>query len=172
VIVAVEAGSYGGAVGCADSRGNAYSVQTDVNAVGRQFVCSARMVIGLNAGDTIRATYPAFSGLTVASATEFSGLSGIDRKAVTSGNSATPSSGPITTTRTSELLISVISHNATPLFTSGCGFLLASEVIGGSGTGEKTIDLGYRFAPTTGTFSACGTLSAGQRWRAAIVAYY
>lgn len=173
VIVAVEAGTNSGAVGCSDSRGNSYAVRTDLNAVGRQFVCSARLTAALQAGDSIRATYPSFSGLTVATATEFSGLSALDVKRVAGGNSAAPSSGTITTTRTSELLLSVISHNATPAFTSGCGFVLASQVIGGSGSNRKTIDVGYRLAATTGTFTACGTLAPfGQRWRASIIGLY
>jgi M6 family metalloprotease-like protein len=172
VIVAVEAGTNSGIVGCSDSRGNVYTVNTDVNAVGRQFVCSARLGVGLSAGDSIRATYPSFSGLTAAVATEFSGLSGLDQKRVSSGNSATPSSGPIATTQTNELLVSVISHNATPVFSNGCGFALAAELIAGSGSNQKTIDVGYRLTSATGTFTGCGTLTFGQRWRAAIVARY
>jgi hypothetical protein len=173
VVVAVEAGTFQGAVACSDSQGNTYSVDADVNSVGRLFICSARSVVALKAGEAITATYPAFSGMTVASATEFSGLSGVDQMRVASGNNAKPSSQPITTTRPTELLISVISHNSTPVFTSGCGFTPATEAIGGSGGSQKTIDLGYQVASAVGTFSACGTLSpSGQRWRAAIIAYY
>jgi hypothetical protein len=172
VVVSAEVGTTRGVVGCRDSRGNTYTVDADVQGVGRLFVCSGRATVGLQPGDTITAFYPSFSGMTVASATEFSGITGLDRSRAAIGNSAKPSSGAITTTRPDTLVISVIGHNSPSVFTHAGGFTAVSRAIVGSGSNQKTIDVGYQYGPSPGTFTGCGTLSASSRWRAVVVAYY
>jgi len=172
ILVAVNAGTFVGAVGCSDSKGNTYSVDSDVTANGRLFVCSARNVTALGLVDTITATYPGFSGLSVAVATEFSGVTTLDQSLAASGNDASPTVGPVVTTQSTELLISVVSHTSTPVFTPGCGFVAASWAIAGSGSSQKTIDVSYQVVSATGSYSACGTMTAGQWWSAEILTYY
>jgi hypothetical protein len=173
VILAVMVSTAPGSVSCSDSKGNTYAVDSDITAAGRLFVCSARNLIPLTPGDTITATYPRFSGVAIAGASEFSGVTAAGQGRTSSGNNASPKSGAVTTTHPSGLLFTVIAHMSTPTLTMGCGFTPFSQVTGGGGSSQKTIDLGYRIATATGTYSACGTLSpAGQRWSTAIVTYY
>jgi hypothetical protein len=172
VIVAVEVGTARGAVSCRDSRGNTYAVDADVQGVGRLFVCSARLTTALQPGDTITAVYPQFSGGTVASATEYAGITGLDRSRVQIGNSAKPTSGTITTTRSGVLLLSVISHNGPTVLMSNGSFTPYCRAIVGGGSAQKTIDLGYQLGVAPGTYAATGVLSGANRWRAAILAYY
>jgi hypothetical protein len=172
VVVSVETGTARGAVSCRDSRGNTYSVDADVLGVGRLFVCSARLSVALQGGDTITAVYPGFSGGSVASATEFAGITGLEQARAKIGNSKQPSSGAITTTRSGALLLSVISHNGPSVLTSNGSFTLYCRAIVGGGSGQKTIDLGYQLGVPPGTYTAAGTLSGAARWRAIILAYY
>ncbi len=173
VIVAVTAGTFGGAVACSDTKGNVYSVDADVTSVGRLFICFAGNVVALTGADRITATYPGFSGVTVATASEFAGIVAIDQKRAATGNSTAPNSGPVTTTHASELIFGAFAHNSTPNLTPGCGMSGISKVVVGSGGGRKTIDPGWQIASATGTYSNCGTLSpSGQWWQAEIVTYY
>jgi hypothetical protein len=172
VVVSAEVGTNRGLVGCQDSRGNTYKVDADVQGVGRLFVCSAKVGVALQAGDSITAFYPAFSGGTVATATEFAGITGVDRSRTQIGNSAKPTSGTITTTRSGVLLLSVISHNGPSTLTSNGGFTSYCRAIVGGGSSQKTIDLGYQMGMPAGTYAATGTLSTSARWRAAVIAYY
>jgi hypothetical protein len=175
IIVAVTAGTFAGPVTCSDAKSNSYTIDADVTGAGRLLICSAHNVTALASGDTITATYPGFSGLTTASANQFSGISAItpvDQVSTATGNSATPSSGFTgTTTQANELLFGAIAHNSTPTFTPGSGYILIGQVIGGSGSGQKTLSPEYQIVSTTGTYAATGTLSSAQQWRAAIVTY-
>ena len=172
LIVAVTAGTFGGAVGCSDSKGNAYTIDADITSVGRQFVCSGRASNALTSTDTITVTYPGFSGVTTAIASEFAGVTAVDQQSSANGNNTSPNSGPVTTTSATELLFTAISHGNTPTLTLGCGFLASGNATIGSGGGQKTTDAGYQVTSATGTFSACGTLSpSAVQWQAAIVTY-
>ena len=172
VVVAVMAGTFKGTVACTDSKGNSYTVDSDVTGQGRLFVCTGRNVAALAAGDKITATYPGFSGMSIAGATEFSHASGVDQRRVATGNSAAPTVGPVGTTHSNELLVSVVAHSSTPVFTAACGFAPASRAVGGTGGGQKTIDVGYRAAPAAGSYTACGTMTSGTWWSAGIVTYW
>jgi hypothetical protein len=173
LVVAAFVGTFRGTAGCSDSRGNSYTVDADTTANGRLFVCSARLAAGLSAGDTITVTYPGFSGLSVAVATEFSGTSGVDQRATANGSNAKPTVGPITTTRARELLVNVVAWGTSPTYSPGCGFIPASEVSVGSGGGRKTVNVSFRTVDATGSYTACGTLSpSGYRWQAALVGHY
>jgi hypothetical protein len=172
VVVSAEVGTNRGAVGCRDTRGNTYTVDADVQGVGRLFVCSAKIGVALQAGDTITAFYPAFSGGTVMTASEFAGITGLDRSRTQIGNSVRPTSGTVTTTRSGELLLSVISHNGPSTLTSNGAFTPYCRAIVGGGSSQKTIDFGYQMGMPAGTYAATGTLSGSARWRAAILTYY
>jgi hypothetical protein len=172
VVVSAEVGTNRGAVGCSDSRGNIYRVDADVQGVGRLFVCSATVRVPLQGGDTITTFYPGFSGGTVATASEFAGITGLDQSRAQIGNSARPSSGTIATARSGVLILSVISHNGPSSLTSNGGFTSYCRATVGGGSSLKTIDLGYRMGVSAGTHSATGSLSSAARWRAIVVAYY
>jgi len=175
IIVSVTAGTFAGAVSCSDTKANSYTIDADITGAGRLFVCSAHNVTALASGDTITASYPGFSGVTTASANEFSGIAPTtpaDKVSTAAGNNPSPSSGSTaTTTQANELLFGAIAHNSTPTFAPGSGYNLAGQVIGGSGSGQKTNSPEYRIVSATGSYAADGTLSSGQQWQAAIVTY-
>ena len=122
-------------------------------------------------GDVITAVYPGFSGGTVATASEYTGVSALHVRRTQIGNSAKPTSGTITTTRPDTLLLSVISHNGPSRLTMSSGFSQYCAAIVGGGSSQKTIDVGYQVGVPPGTYAAGGTLSSAARWRAVILAY-
>lgn len=156
VAVAVSVGTFAGAVVCRDSRGNAYTVNVDV--VGRLFICSARLATALSPGDTITSTYPAFSGLSLAVAVDAGILGPFRGKATATGNSISPSVGPIVGNA-----IGAISYGATPTFAVRCGTLV-TELAGGAGSVRKVIEV------LSGP-QLCGTLSAARPWQAVVVGF-
>jgi hypothetical protein len=171
----VATGTFAGTVGCTDSRGNPYSVVADKNTGnGRLFICSATIATALTGGDTITATYPGFSGLSVMSINKITTSSDhavIDQASVGSGNNSNPNSGSVVTTRPNEVIFGVVAHNSVPTFSPGAGFTIVGAVSGGSGSGMRTVTPEFMTVTTTGTFSAIGTLSTAQQWRAAVVTY-
>ena len=172
VIVAASVGTFGGAVGCSDTKGNSYTIDADVSSVARQFVCSSHVTNALTSSDMISLTYPGFSGMTTAIASEFSGISSVDQHHAGSGNSAAPSSGAVTTGSAKELVFAAISHSGTSTLALGCGAGFAGKFVAGTGGGTKTIDVGYQVTAAVGSFSACGTLSpSGVWWQAAVATY-
>jgi hypothetical protein len=175
VNVAVAVGTFSGAVGCTDSEGNIYTVVLDNNTGnGRLFVCSSLLTHALGAGDTVTAKYPGFSGvsaITVNSISSLVSLGSVDASAITSGNSSGPNSGPVSTSKAADVLFGVIANNSTPTFTAGGGYTAVGQVAAGSGSGKVTISPEYDLVSQTGSYSATGTLSAGQFWRAGIIAY-
>jgi hypothetical protein len=173
VTIAVATGTFAGPVGCSDSRGNAYTVAADKNTgAGRLFVCSTTATTGLTTGDTVTATYPGFSGLSVITVNAIANVNGaVDQVAANSGNNPNPTSGSVTTTQPCELILGVVAHNSTPTFMPGPGFATVGAVSGGTGSGRKTISPEYKAVSTVGTHTADGTLSTGQQWRAALLTY-
>ena len=172
VIVSASVGTFGGAVTCTDTKGNTYTVDADISAVGRQFVCSGKATTALTSSDRITLTYPGFSGVSTAIATEFAGVTAVDQRRSASGNSTAPNSGAVTTTSAKELVFGATSHSGTPILTVGCGMTSSGKVVTGTGGGTKTVDTAYLVTAATGTFSTCGTLSpSGGWWNAAIATY-
>lgn len=172
LIVAVATGTFAGPVGCVDSGGNAYTVVADRNTGnGRMFVCSAHLTAALTPGDTISATYPGFSGVSVISANVATSVVAVDQTSISSGNTNSPNSGSVTTSSGHELVFGVIAHNSTPTFAPGAGFTTVGAASGGSGSGMRTLSPEFRFVTTAGAYAAHGSLSSGQQWRAAVVTY-
>jgi len=175
ITVAVATGTFAGAVTCADSRGNSYKVAADKNTgAGRLFVCSAPATTALAIGDTVTATYPGFSGLSVITVNAISSavVTGtVDRTSVGSGNNPNPTSGTVTTLQPNELIFGVVSHNSTPTLTPAVGYSTVGVISGGTGSGKKTITPEYLTVTTAGTYAATGTLSSAQQWRAAVITY-
>lgn len=173
--VSVATGTFAGAVGCSDSKGNTYSIVADRNSgQGRLFVCSSHITTPLTAGDTVTATYPVFSGISVVSlnaiASHASGGTVIGASSA-NGNSATPNSGNITV-GVPAVLFGVIDHNSTPTFTAGVGYTVVGQVSGGTGSAKRNISPEFKVVSSAGSYSANGTISnGGQFWRAAVVGY-
>ncbi len=173
--VSVATGTFAGATGCTDSKGNTYTVAADRNSGnGRLFVCTAHLGTALAAGDTITATYPGFSGISVV---RVNAISGYDTNGTVlaansvSGNSASPNSGNITTSGPA-VLFGVVANGNTPTFTPGANYTLIGQVSGGSGSSKRTISPEFRIVSSGGTYSATGTISnGGQFWQATIVGY-
>ncbi len=173
--VSVATGTFAGAVGCIDSKSNSYTVVADRNSGnGRLFVCTSHLSHALVSGDTITATYPGFSGISVVSVNGIAGwaTSGTVLAASSAnGNSASPNSGNITTGG-STVLFGVIAYGNTPTFTPGSGYTLVGQTSGGSGASKRTLNPEFRVVTSGGTYNATGTISSGgQFWQAAIVGY-
>jgi hypothetical protein len=135
--VSVATGTFNGATGCTDAKGNTYAVVADQNSGhGRLFVCSAHVGTALVAGDTVTATYPGFSGLSLASVNAISGSASsgqVEGSASAAGNSASPSSGAITTTTTKAVLLGAVANGSLPTFTPGTGYTVVGSVSAGTG---------------------------------------
>src|SRR3989441_5535079 len=136
-----------GAVSCADSRGNSYSVDADVtNGSGtsgvRTVVCSASVATALGNNDTITVTHPLATSNAL-SVNEFSGLraSALDKTAGATGNSTTPASGATAlTAQPDELLIGAIGVETkkTESFTGGAGHTPPTRSSSGPGLGDAS----------------------------------
>jgi hypothetical protein len=182
IVVAVSVGTFAGAVGCTDTKGNTYTVVNDVKGPGRLFVCSARDVVTLSAGDKITATYPGFSGSTVASASEFSGVTSVTGHESATGSGLTPTASltgqPGSLIQTDFLIVGAVAYTATPTFAADCAdgpaehvfrsMTAVGPVSAGGGSGKKTLVLMYRIATDPGSYSTCGTLSGSRPWLAAV----
>jgi hypothetical protein len=175
VAVAVATGTFAGTAACTDTQNNTYTVVADRNTGnGRTFVCTAHLTHALAAADVITATYPGFSGLSLISVDAISALAtnGTPDAATSgSGNSAAPAAGPVTTSTAGELLFAVIGHGSTPTLTPGPGYTAVGAFSAGTGSGRRTLTPEYMFAGPAGSYTATATLSAGQFWQAAIIAF-
>jgi uncharacterized delta-60 repeat protein len=175
VTVSVATGTFAGAVGCSDSKGNTYAVVADrKSGQGRLFVCAGRADTVLVAGDIVTATYPAFGGVSVISINAIAAAVGTGTLAAASsanGNSAAPSSGPVAVSA-SAIVFGAVAHNSTPTLTVAAGLTIVGQVSGGSGSGKRTVTPMFRLASTAGSYSAGGTISSGgQFWQAAVAAF-
>src|SRR5438552_15036733 len=173
-----------GAVSCADSKGNSYTVDADVtNGSGtsgvRTVVCSATVATALGTNNTITVTHPLATSKAL-SVNEFSGVraAALDQTAGATGNSTTPASGATAlTAQPNELLIGAIGVETkkTESFTAGAGYsALTSSSSGpalGNATDNVTIDPEYRIVAATGSYTADGTLGRQRLWAAAIATY-
>jgi hypothetical protein len=64
-----------------------------------------------------------------------------------------------------------MNHGGTAVFSFGCGFAAIARAVGGSGSGQRTLDLGYTIVSAPGGRAACGTLSPSAQWQGALLAY-
>ena len=178
---------------CSDSKGNSYTTDvTRVAPAGIVSICSTHgipaakvLVAGI---DTITVTFAAGGSGRSVSASEFSGLAAIgtiDRTQSATNSTNSPSSGvTAATSQADEILFGAIWFSGTnaATFTAGSGactgsptgtYTLTNPVIGnGLGGGLiRPLATEYRVATATGTYAACGTLSIGNPWAAAIATY-
>jgi hypothetical protein len=163
--MAASIGTFSGAVGCKDSRGNTYTVDGRASA-NNLFVCSAHVATALQPGDTITLTYPAFSGASAAVAFEFAGIKatspvdGTFRTGSSTSTKVVSVSPPLTTTNASDVLFGAVG--STGVFVSGNGFTLAGTRSGATGV--------FRVVASPGTFGVLGSVGTGA-WRALLIAY-
>src|SRR5881392_2818485 len=184
VIVTFAMDPSAGAVSCADSGGNSYSLDADVtNGSGtsgvRTVIFSAFINTALGNQDTITVTHPLATSKAV-SVNEFSGLraSALDRTASATGNDTTPAtSATAVTTQPDELLLGAVGVETkkTESFTPGAGYTaLTASSSGpalGASTDNVTIDPEYQIVTATGSYAAGGTLGRVRLWAAAIATY-
>jgi hypothetical protein len=183
VIVTVAMDPDAGAVTCADSEGNIYSLDADkTNGSGttgvRALAFSAPVTAALQTGDTITVTFQNNVACKAISAAEFIGIGGVDQTVGAIGDSISPSSGPTSpTAQPNELLLGVIGVETKLVhaFTGGAGYTVLaraqSDPNAGSPGRHVTINPEFRFVTATGSYVADGTLSSRRLWAASIVAY-
>jgi hypothetical protein len=163
-------GTTAAAVSATDSRGNAYTVDSDVlNVTQRVVVLHARITTALTSGNTITVNFPLStgSGLVV---DEFANVASgaADASGTGTGISASPSA-PVTVPSAPDLLIGAVSSTGQLTATQPSGFtaLTAQRLACGPTTNVG----GRRLVTTTGAFSYSPTLSGLGTWAAAVVAY-
>jgi hypothetical protein len=181
------------AVSCSDSKGNAYTTDiTRVGVNGSVSICSTHGIpaakVLVAAVDTITVTFAAGGSNRSVTANEFSGLEAtgtLDKTQSANANNNSPSSGATAaTSQADEILFGAIwfSGSTAATFAAGSGactgnptgtYTLTNPVIGnGLGGGLiRPLATEYRVATATGTYAACGTLSIGNQWAAAIATY-
>lgn len=160
LIISVQAGTFGGNVSCRDSKGNIYSVngRSSNNSL---FVCSANITQALQAGDTITATYPGFSGTSTISANEFSGITGVDGSANGSSTvSKIVSTQLLTTTNPKDLIFGTVQSKYS--FMPASGLTTTASFNGLTGV--------YGVVESAGIFSTLGSVSSGS-WNAIMIGY-
>jgi len=155
-------------VSVADSAGNVYVIDRDVNdasAGDRLLTISSLSAKALSGGNTIRVTFPSSAEYQI-SADEFAGLTALDTGAVAWATSTTFSSGLTPTTRqASELLFGEvgIESGSAPVWASGWTALPVLSVA------SDYQDVAYELVTATGQYAASGTTSG--TWMAGITAY-
>src|SRR6185503_4176624 len=180
VLVSFAVDPKNGAVSCADSKANAYTVDVDltngsgINGV-RTAICRSMLTTALVPGDTITVSHPNTQDRAM-SVNEFTGgVLVVDQTATGTGTSASPSTATANTTLANELLLGAIAVEASgQVFTAGAGYtaLPSSESSNGPATRRVSTFPEYKAAPAAGPYVADGTLSSGTpRWAAALVTY-
>jgi hypothetical protein len=178
VIVAV---AYGQAstrtVTVADSKGNTYQQDAAADLTTGQtphaLIFSSHITTQLVAGDTITVTFSASASVPICGAYEYSGIassSWLDQTATATGTGTTASSGNITTTAASEVLVGVICNGGVSLATATveAGWSEADNV---STAGAKNIEVEDLVVFATGTHAATAALSGSNDWAAVVASY-
>lgn len=155
-------------VSVADSAGNVYVIDRDVNdatASDRLLTISSLNAKALSSGSTIKLSFPSSTEYHV-SADEFAGLTGVDTGAGAWAISATFNSGLTPITRqANELLFGGvgIESGSAPVWATGWTAVPVLSV------GSDYQDVAYEVVTATGQYAATGTTSG--TWMAGITAY-
>lgn len=173
-----------GTISAADDRGNTYVVDREqVNTSDcRGAILRARVTTALQEGDEITITHPE-STPRAAAAIHVAGIATapLDQVASASGNSASPSSGSVTTSTGDQLLFGgIVTSEGNPSgahgFAPGSGWTEITNAEDNMTSGVLTVCPEYRIEANTGTFAANGALTrggvSGAREYAALVASY
>ena len=174
IIVGLQVGSFAGAISCSDPRNGAYDTDvTTASGASRIAIVSKHNVIALVGGDVITCTYPGFSGVSVVSANEFSGLSAtpLDQTAVGASTlgGAISTAATATTAQADEVLVGLFSVANPPpaqTFTPGTGYTVI-----GSAPAAPTLYPMYKLVFATGGYAANGTMTGSGAWHGAIATY-
>jgi hypothetical protein len=175
VVVATYTGAAAGSVSCGDSRGNGYSVH--VNSVGTQrlIVCSAHVTTSLPPGTTITTRYPAFSGGTVSSAIDFTGIrtnARVDQTHVNAAaTSAVTTGATAMTTHAAEVILGVEMHRGLARFTPSPVYTRVGAARYFSGAAQMTITPTFRVVAATGSYQVGGALTWATPWQAAVLTF-
>jgi hypothetical protein len=170
----VATGTFAGPVSCGDSQHNSYSVVADQSGgSGRLFVCASNLAKPLTTSDTVSASYPGFSGVSVLAASSFVSTGAIGPVSTSAGSNPPVSSGSITVGP--QFLVGVVAHSNVSTFAlpplSDWG--VRSEQSGGSGAAKRTVTIMYQtyeFGPPA-AFAATGKLSGSGFWQAGIIPF-
>jgi hypothetical protein len=153
--------------GVTDTAGNTYHlVKSATGSLGCLYIYVAFNISAYSGSNTITA---AFSGSTKYNSivAEYSGVSkvAVDQSAIAGPTtSSAPSSGSVTTTFATELLIGAFRVDAANQWSSaGSGWTVREQVGSNSGT------LMDKVVTSTGTYSATATLSLSETWLAGIL---
>jgi hypothetical protein len=155
-------------VSVADSAGNVYVIDRDVNDAStgdRLLTISSVNAKALSSGSTIKLSFPSSAEYHI-SADEFAGLTGLDTGAGAWATSATFNSGLTPTTRqASELLFGEvgIESGSAPVWAIGW------TAIPGLSVASDYQDVAYQVVTATGQYAASGTTTG--TWMAGITTY-
>jgi len=172
--VAIRAGSSGDTLTVSDANGNVYRKAVQFN-----------VTVDQPAGDTLAIFYAenikaGANTITVASSIattlrfailEYAGvalMNSLDGSAATQGTSATPTSGPVTTTAAGDLLLAAIASANGRTFTAGGGYVIQDRVPAAPNT---KLVAEHQIQAAAGTASATAALSASDNWGAALAAF-
>jgi fibronectin type 3 domain-containing protein len=158
-------GSLTGTVTVTDTAGNSYAVARDTNdgsGGDRTVLLVSVGVKALTAAGSITLAYPS-SAETHVSVDEFSGVTGIDSSAGAAGTTAAFSSGTVTTTQATDVLVGMVGVESgkSPTWASGWTRLPVLSV------SSDYLDTAYQLATAAGSYTAAGTTS--NQWMASIV---
>ena len=167
VLASVATGTFNGPAACTDTKSNPYSVVAEKNTgSGRLFVCQSTLTSALTGADTVNASYPGFSGLSVISVVAitpgvtFAGLSSTaagSNPPVNSGNINLPSAG---------LIFGAVANSNVSTFTPTSDWTAIGTATGGSGAGKRTVSTVFQYA-IPGLHAVTGSLSGSGFWQAA-----
>ncbi len=168
MVVTVQlTGSSAGAVNATDSKGDMFTVASDISdsSGDRLVTLFAVAAGGLAVNNQITVTFPTASGNRV-TADEVSGASTVDQQSVAAGSSSTFSSGATgVTSRAGEFVFSTVAtFGGTSL-----GWNAGWKSMGTYTLGSAALGRAYQVPGGTGSFTATGTASGN--WLAEIVAF-
>jgi O-glycosyl hydrolase len=149
-----------------DSRGNAYAVASPIRqAAGSSFsaIYYAKNITG--GADTVTVSANSSVQLSMVIA-EFSGLNTtapLDGNVSAAGTSNTPSSGNVTPTTATDLLIGAGTHNLSTITSAGSGFTLIGVATEDS-SNHQPLAMEYKFLTSTSPVAATFSLPASGDW--------
>jgi len=168
-----------------DAAGNKYQQAAMAIMVGslRTYIFAAYNVTALPSGSTITITQTVYSSTTIAAraavASVFRGLApsgALEQSCVSSGTSATPSSGAATTVQMDQLLIGAVGTEgpATDAAGTWSNSFTAGPRAGTTATttdAEITVSMGWRIVSSAGSYTAAKAGITSRDWAAAIASF-
>ena len=172
-----------GAVSVTDTKGNSYTFNADVSESGgsngniRTIIFSAPVTTALVSGNTITVSCPTVTckAVSICYVSGLLSVSTVDQASIGTGTNNSPSSGSVTTTQASEILIGAIggAYHGTTTFTAGTGFTALTSALADSGSSSTSANIQpeYEIVTSIGSYNATGSLSTSRDWATAIVTY-